>query len=155
MGRHADALEYRPDAPSGLNLYAYETVPRLYGQFLAYMLYRWEIIVRESAIFGILGVATLGYYVDAAISELRFDVAFVLIVAVVLLSMAIDALSRRLRRALRIDALPTRLSDAGELGRRRVAGEAGMKAAERPLSSRTWCSSAPATPMSACCAGSA
>jgi phosphonate transport system permease protein len=110
MGRHADMIEYRPDAPKGLNLYAYETVPRLYGQFLAYMLYRWEIIVRESAIFGILGVATLGYYIDAAISELRFDVAFVLIVAVVLLSMAIDVLSRRLRGALRIDALPTRLS---------------------------------------------
>jgi phosphonate transport system permease protein len=110
MGRHADALEYRPDAPKGLNLYAYETVPRLYAQFLAYMLYRWEIIVRESAIFGILGVATLGYYIDAAISELRFDVAFVLIVAVVLLSAGIDALSRSLRRALRIDALPTRLS---------------------------------------------
>jgi phosphonate transport system permease protein len=110
MGRHADMIEYRPDAPKGLNLYAYETVPRLYGQFLAYMLYRWEIIVRESAIFGILGVATLGYYIDAAISELRFDVAFVLIVAVVLLSIAIDVLSRRLRGALRIDALPTRLS---------------------------------------------
>jgi phosphonate transport system permease protein len=110
MGRHADMIEYRPDAPKGLNLYAYETVPRLYGQFLAYMLYRWEIIVRESAIFGLLGVATLGYYVDAAISELRFDVAFVLIVAVVLLSAGIDALSRSLRRALRIDAFPTRLS---------------------------------------------
>lgn len=110
MGRQADALEYRPDAPLGLNLYAYETVPRLYGQFMAYMLYRWEIIVRESAIFGMLGVATLGYYVDAAISELRFDVALVLIVAMVLLSMAIDIFSRRLRRAMRIETLPTRLS---------------------------------------------
>jgi phosphonate transport system permease protein len=110
MGRHADLMEYRPDAPKGLNLYAYETVPRLYGQFLAYMLYRWEIIVRESAIFGILGVATLGYYVDAAISELRFDVAVVHIIAVVLLSMGIDAMSVRLRRAMRINALPTRLS---------------------------------------------
>jgi phosphonate transport system permease protein len=110
MGRHADAIDYRPDAPKGLNLYAYETVPRLYGQFMAYMLYRWEIIVRESAIFGMLGVATLGFYVDAAVSELRFDVAFVLITAMVLLSMAIDALSRRLRRALRIETLPTRLS---------------------------------------------
>jgi phosphonate transport system permease protein len=110
MGRHADAIEYRPDAPKGLNLYAYETVPRLYGQFLAYMLYRWEIIVRESAIFGILGITTLGFYIDAAISELRFDVAFVLIVAMVLLSMVIDAVSRRLRRALRIETLPKRLS---------------------------------------------
>ncbi len=80
MGRHADAIPYRADAPRGLNLYAYETLPRLYGQFLALLLYRWELILRESAIFGILGVTTLGFYVDAAISELRLDVAVVLIV---------------------------------------------------------------------------
>lgn len=112
MGRHADALDYRPDAPRGVNLYFYETLPRLYGQFLAYLLYRWEIILRESAIFGILGVATLGYYVDAAISELRLDVAVVLILSVAALSMTVDAFSRALRRRLRIDALPTRLSAA-------------------------------------------
>jgi phosphonate transport system permease protein len=112
MGRHADALEYRPDAPRGVNLYAYETAPRLYGQFLAYSLYRWEIIVRESAIFGILGVATLGYHVDAAFSELRFDVAVILILATVGLCIVIDMLSRRLRKALRVSTLPTRLADA-------------------------------------------
>jgi phosphonate transport system permease protein len=112
MGRHADTLDYRPDAPKGVNLYFYETLPRLYGQFLAYGLYRWEIILRESAIFGILGVTTLGYYVDAAISELRLDVAIVLILAVAMLSMTVDAFSRTLRRRLRIDALPTRLSAA-------------------------------------------
>ena len=112
IGRHADALEHRPDAPRGLNLYAYDTTPRLYGQFLAYGLYRWEIIVRESAIFGILGVATLGYHVDAAISELRFDVAIILILATVGLCAMIDALSRGLRSALRITTLATRLADA-------------------------------------------
>ncbi|MFC7663830.1 GTP-binding protein [Methylorubrum suomiense] len=110
LGRHADDLAYRPDAPRGLNLYAYETVPRLYGQFLAYLLYRWEIILRESAILGMLGVATLGFYIDAAISELRLDVAVVLIAATALMTMAIDALSRALRRSLRIADLPTRLS---------------------------------------------
>lgn len=112
MGRHADALEYRLDAPKGLNLYSYETVPRLYGQFLAYSLYRWEIILRESAIFGILGIKTLGYYVDAAISEIRLDVAVILIAATAVLSMIVDAFSRWLRRCLRIDAMPTRLSEA-------------------------------------------
>lgn len=131
MGRQADALDYRPDAPKGLNLYFYETVPRLYGQFLAYALYRWEIILRESAIFGILGVATLGYYVDAAISEIRFDVAMILIVVTALLSMSVDPLSRGLRRRLRIDSMPTRLSEApGEAlkgasaGTRRLAWKA-------------------------------
>jgi phosphonate transport system permease protein len=112
LGRHADGLEYRPDAPRGMNLYCYEVVPRLYGQFLAYMLYRWEIILRESAIFGILGIATLGYYIDAAISEFRLDVAMVLIIVTAFLSMAIDAFSRGLRRRLRIDTMPTRLSEA-------------------------------------------
>ena len=111
MGRHADALTYRADAPAGLDLYAYEMVPRLYGQCLAYVLYRWEIIVRESAVFGILGVATLGFHVDGAIAELRFDVAVVLIAATVLLSAGIDWVSRRLRQSLRIAALPTRLAE--------------------------------------------
>lgn len=111
LGRHADQIAYRLDAPSGLNLYAYDTLPRIYGQFLAYCLYRWEIIVRESAIFGILGVKTLGYYVDASISELRFDRTMVLILSMIGLTIFIDWLSRTIRASLRISTLPTRLSD--------------------------------------------
>jgi phosphonate transport system permease protein len=110
LGRQTDELRFRSDAPKGLNLYFYESTPRLYGQFLAYMLYRWEIILRESAIFGILGVRTLGYYVDAAISELRLDTATFLLIGVAALSMGVDALSRGLRRSLRIDGLSIRLS---------------------------------------------
>lgn len=132
LGRHADALDYRADAPGGLNLYCYETVPRLYGQFLAYALYRWEIILRESAIFGILGIATLGYYVDAAIAEFKLDVAVLLIVATALLSMIVDALSRSLRRRLRIDTMPTRLSEAPSESRR-----LGLQNRESELACRT------------------
>ena len=110
LGRQADQLPLRVDAPAGANLYFYQTTPSLYGQFLAYLLYRWELILRESAIFGILGVKTLGYYVDAAISELRLDTAALLIVGVAILSMSVDTLSRNLRRRLRIEALPVRLS---------------------------------------------
>jgi phosphonate transport system permease protein len=71
-----------------------------------------EIIVRESAFFGILGVATLGYHVDAAVSELHFDVAVMLILATVGLCALIDMLSRRLRRALRLSTMATRLAGA-------------------------------------------
>ncbi|MBV1702286.1 MAG: ABC transporter permease [Hyphomicrobiales bacterium] len=111
MGRQADALVFRQDAPSRrLDLYFYEVLPRLYGQFLAYILYRWEIILRESAIFGILGVTTLGYYVDAAISDLKLDVAFVLLLATAALSMTVDFGSRWLRAQLRIQDFPRRLS---------------------------------------------
>lgn len=111
LGRRADGLLYRRDSPRRFDLYAYETMPRLYGPFLALVLYRWEIIVRESAILGILGVRTLGYHVDAAISELRLDRAAVLLVATASLSIVIDAASRSLRRSLRLEAKPVRLAN--------------------------------------------
>ena len=112
MGRQVDDVVLRPDAPRGLDLYCWEVLPRLYGQFLAYVLYRWEIIVRESAIFGILGVRTLGFHVDAAIQELHLDVAVVLIIVTGALSMLIDAASRTLRRRLRVENKPVRLAAA-------------------------------------------
>jgi phosphonate transport system permease protein len=104
IGRQADALTptLRPDAPSGFDLYSYEYVPRLYGNFLAYVFYRWEIILRESAIVGILGVRTLGYYVDSAIVEIRIDRAVVLIAVTVLATFAVDAIGRTLRRRFQL-----------------------------------------------------
>ncbi len=111
MGRHADALTYRPDAPPRrVDLYAYETLPRLYGQFMALVLYRYEIIVRESAVVGILGIKTLGYYINADFYEFKFDEAAAVLVATAALSIAVDATSRVVRRRLRIETLPTRLA---------------------------------------------
>jgi phosphonate transport system permease protein len=101
-GRHADSLPLRPDAPRGVNLYGYEILPRVYGQFLAFLFYRWEIILRETAILGILGVRTLGFYVDSAFAELRFDRALVLILATAALNIAVDSGSRALRARLRL-----------------------------------------------------
>lgn len=111
LGRQSGHLvpELRADAPRGIVLYAFELLPRIYGSFLALCLYRWEIIVRESAIIGLLGIATLGFFVDRAIQEIRIDRAFVLLLATMLLTIAIDALSRRLRGAIglrRLKALP-------------------------------------------------
>lgn len=96
--READRLPLRPDHARGANLWAYEFVPRLYPRVSALLLYRWEVIMRESAILGILGVATLGFHVDGAFSEIRFDRAFLLIVATALLNIGVDALSGWLTR---------------------------------------------------------
>ena len=133
LGRQADQLPLRADAPTGANLYFYGTTPVLYGQFLAYLLYRWELILRESAIFGILGLKTLGYYVDAAISELRIDTAALLLIGVALLSMCVDALSRNLRRRLRIETLPVRLSAEHRSNAIRSAPYAGAPQAQQPV----------------------
>ena len=102
IGRYSSEIELRIDAVKGFNRYFYELLPRLYGQFLAFLFYRWEIILRESAILGILGVATLGFYIDSSIEELHFDKAMILIVITALLNVGVDTLSRYLRARLRL-----------------------------------------------------
>lgn len=109
IARLTDTLPLRDDAPKGADLWAFEAVPRVYGQFLAFLFYRWEIIFRETAILGILGVHTLGFFVDSAISELRFDRAIVLIAVTGLAGMTINWISTTVRRRLR---LPVNIDDA-------------------------------------------
>lgn len=101
-GRQSNALSLRLDAPRGLDLYGYEVLPRVYGQFLAFLFYRWEIIMRETAILGMLGVRTLGFYVDSAISELRFDRVMFLILLTAILNLGVDSFSRVVRARLRL-----------------------------------------------------
>ncbi len=101
-GRYADDLRLRPDHSRGLNLYFYEIVPRIYAQFLAFLFYRWEIILRETAILGILGIATLGFYIDSAIQDIRMDRALLLIAITALLNVFVDGISRWLRSRLRL-----------------------------------------------------
>ncbi len=104
IGRQSSELTLRADADIGLNRYFYEVLPRVYGPFLAFLFYRWEIILRETAILGILGVYTLGFYVDSAIQDIRFDRAMVLIVITAALNMVVDSLSRRIRRRLKLSS---------------------------------------------------
>ena len=102
VGRQAAALVpgLRADAPRGLTLWAWELVPRLFGPFLALCLYRWEIILRETAVMGLLGVMTLGFFIDSAVAELRLDRALVLLICAGLLTAAVDSLSRAVRRRI-------------------------------------------------------
>ena len=110
LGRQATGMTLRADAPRGLTLWGWEIVPRLFGPFVALCLYRWEIIIRESAIMGILGIATLGFYLDDAIGELRMDRAVVILAATGLVTVGIDALSRAIRA--RLGAGDLRVGDA-------------------------------------------
>lgn len=109
-GRFSGALALRADAaPRGIDRYCWEVLPRIAPTWLAFLLYRWEIIMRETAILGILGIHTLGFYVDSAFAELRLDRALLLILLGAMLNLAVDGISRGLRRRLR-------LADSGSRG---------------------------------------
>ena len=95
--RHSEQLAVRADAGKGINHYFYEITPRVYPHFLSLLMYRWEVIIRESAILGILGITTLGFYIDSAFEDIRYDRALFLIVISALLNIAVDSFSRRIR----------------------------------------------------------
>ncbi|MDX1802448.1 MAG: ABC transporter permease [Alcanivorax sp.] len=99
--RFSEGLRLRADASRGLNRYAWEVLPRISPNLLAFLLYRWEVIMRETAVLGILGIHTLGFYIDSSVAEFRFDRTLVLILATVALNLLVDALSRGLRKHLR------------------------------------------------------
>ena len=103
LGCYSDQIKLRVDATKGINRYGYELLPRLYGQFLAFSFYRWEVIMRDTAILGLLGIHTLGFYIDSAFQAFQMDVAVVLIACTALLNCAVDGLSRYLRRQLHLD----------------------------------------------------
>ncbi len=94
----------RPDEPRGLLRYAYIETPRRFPALLAFLFYRWEVILRESAILGILGIATLGFYIDSAFEEIRYDRAFLLIAVTALLNVLVDSISRRMRRLAQVES---------------------------------------------------
>ncbi len=102
-------LNFREDKSQGFNLYFYEILPRLYGNFLALLFYRWEVILRETAILGMLGIPTLGFFIDSAFEEIRFDRAILLILITALLNILVDNVAVYLRQRLHLKNQPQSL----------------------------------------------
>ena len=99
-------LRFREDVCRGLNLYVFEVLPRLYGSFLSLLFYRWEMILRETAILGMLGIPTLGFYIDSAFEDIRFDRAVFLILISAVLNLGVDRVSVFFRSRLHIHHQP-------------------------------------------------
>ena len=98
LGKHSDEVAPAVMESGPVSRFAYHYVPTLYQRFLAYCFYRWEIIIRETAMLGVLGIPTLGFYIDSAFEFLRFDVAMILIIVSAAMTLSADHFSRRLRQ---------------------------------------------------------
>ncbi len=102
IGQTSNTLVLRADAARGLNRYFFEVLPRQFRLFLAFSLYRFETVIRETAILGMLGIPTLGFFIDSAFAEFRFDRAMLLLAASAMLNIAVDGFARRVRRRLHL-----------------------------------------------------
>lgn len=74
--------------------------PSVLPQFVSHHLYVWEFNIRDSTILGLIGAGGLGLLISEAVSLFQWSRLATLLIVVVALVMAFDALSRRIRKAL-------------------------------------------------------
>lgn len=75
--------------------------PASLGRFLLYFFYRWETCVREATVLGLLGIVSLGYWIQDARARTHYDVMFLFILLGVVLILVGDFVSAIARSAIR------------------------------------------------------
>lgn len=103
LGRlFAEALENTPNAPaealrlagsSRISAFCYGTLPILWPQLMAYTLYRWENNIRMASVLGFVGAGGLGQMLYMSLSLFQEAQASTVILAMLLMVLAVDALS--------------------------------------------------------------
>jgi phosphonate transport system permease protein len=76
-------------------------LPLALGRYLLYFFYRFETCVREATVLGMLGVVSLGYWIQDARARLRYDEMLFLVLLGAGLVIAADITSALVRRYLR------------------------------------------------------
>ena len=103
LGRlFAEALENTAPQPaaairlqggSAWQAFSYGTLPNLWPQLLAYTLYRWENNIRMASVLGFVGAGGLGQMLYVSLSLFQEAQASTVILAMLVLVFAVDALS--------------------------------------------------------------
>jgi phosphonate transport system permease protein len=81
--------------------FAYATMPMSLTRFAAYGMYRWEITIRETVVVGVVGAAGLGRLLEERRAALDFSGMLSVVLALLVLSLLVDAVSVAARRAWR------------------------------------------------------
>lgn len=110
LGRlFADTLENCPPLPEAslringshpVAAFLYATLPQSSPQMMSYVLYRWENNIRAAAILGVVGAGGLGQMLKYHLSLFQMQQAASVIMAMLILVCAVDAISFGLRRVM-------------------------------------------------------
>jgi phosphonate transport system permease protein len=82
-------------------VFLYGVLPLTLTRFLAYILYRWEVCMRETVIVGLVGAGGLGRLLTEQLSSFDYHRLIVTLGCFVLLTFAVDWVSGAARRSLR------------------------------------------------------
>ncbi|QJD88172.1 phosphonate ABC transporter, permease protein PhnE [Cohnella herbarum] len=78
----------------------YGVLPQVLAQFIGFVMYMFEINIRAAAILGIVGAGGIGIYLNRTLGMFRYDQTIVIILFTLVLVLAIDAVSSRIRGKL-------------------------------------------------------
>lgn len=81
-------------------VFLYGVLPLCLPQFLAYILYRWEVCLRETVIVGLVGAGGLGRLLTEQLSSFDYSGVFLSLGCFVLLTFSVDLISKTMRRSL-------------------------------------------------------
>ncbi len=82
--------------------FAYATLPAAAPRLVSIGLYRWEVILRETVVVGVVGAGGLGRLAQEHLAARDFPAVASVVGALVVLSLGVDTVSSALRRSLRL-----------------------------------------------------
>ncbi len=94
------ALALRVRGIAGPQVFLFATLPQVLPQLLSYALYRWENNIRAAAVLGVVGAGGLGQLLSYHLSLFQMHESCTVLLAMMALVLAVDALSFLARRIL-------------------------------------------------------
>jgi phosphonate transport system permease protein len=95
------ALALRTLGAPDAHAFLYAVLPEATPRFAAYALYRWEVALRETVIVGLVGAGGLGRLLAEQLAAFDRAGALTTVIALIVLSAAVDLVSAAARRSLR------------------------------------------------------
>ena len=97
------ARALRSAGAGNLQMLAYGIIPQAMPQFLTYLLYRWEVVIRTTVVVGFVSAGGLGQEFRLSLSFFQYTDVALIILWYLILVVAVDLLSAFLRRMVRAD----------------------------------------------------
>jgi len=97
----APVAALRSSGAGTVQAYLFGVLPQVAGQLLTFQFYRWEVIIRTTAVVGFVAASGLGYQLRLDLSFFRYTDIALLLMVYVLLVWSVDIISTIARRAAR------------------------------------------------------
>jgi len=107
MAEVIENLDQRPPrslqalGATGTQVFLYGVLPNTLPRFMAYILYRWEVCMRETVIVGLVGAGGLGRLLTEQLSSFDYKSLVTTLLCFMVLTFLVDLISTSMRSSLR------------------------------------------------------